>query len=299
MAPLPAERVHIAPPFTNIGLDFTGPLKSVQSVDSKNEDNEDRPKRRGSEEKLANEGVSWKFTTERASHRGGHWERVCRQLKEPLRKVLGKAFLNYTEKMTVLTDIEALINSRPLTYIGDDIRDGRVVTPALLVIGRDLQSPPDNLPKKAEVSLSEQYLPSLTVRQKWTKEEIPLKERDIVLVSEDNVSRGKWKLGKVAETFPGKDGKVRTVKVLTEKGMINRPVQRLHLLEAHRDSVFSERNSSVTTPIGREENNDDVRNDVRPPADVQRDVNDRPSLVGEDVQARSRYGRPIGPLKRL
>jgi len=29
------------------------------------------------EEKVANQGVSWKFTTERASHRGGHWERVC------------------------------------------------------------------------------------------------------------------------------------------------------------------------------------------------------------------------------
>jgi len=33
------------------------------------------------EDKLTNQGVSWKVTTERASHRGGHWERVCRQLK--------------------------------------------------------------------------------------------------------------------------------------------------------------------------------------------------------------------------
>jgi len=59
--------------------------------------------------------------------------------------------------LTVLTDIEASINSRPLTYTGDDIRDGRFITPALLAIGRDLESPPDNLPKKAEVSLSERY----------------------------------------------------------------------------------------------------------------------------------------------
>ena len=34
-----------------------------------------------------------------------------------------------------------------LAYIGDDIRDGRVITPALLAIGRDLESPRDNLPK--------------------------------------------------------------------------------------------------------------------------------------------------------
>ncbi|XP_074610998.1 uncharacterized protein LOC141865564 [Acropora palmata] len=158
MTQLPAERV---PPFTNIGLDFTGPLylkvkESSKLTTSKayvcifiSEDTravhleslnsmttEDflqafrrMAKRRGIlkvihsdkqttfhkaakvfkastqtmrlmkidqaifEDKLANQGISWKFITERASHRGGHWERVCRQLKEPLRKVLGKAFL--------------------------------------------------------------------------------------------------------------------------------------------------------------------------------------------------------------
>ena len=62
-----------------------------------------------------------------------------------------KAFLIYTEMMTVLTDIEAIINSRPLTYVGDDIRDGGVISPALLAIGRDLGSPPDAPPRKAEV----------------------------------------------------------------------------------------------------------------------------------------------------
>ena len=200
MAPLPAERVQIAPPFTNIGLDFTGPLYLKVKGNSKlttskvymcifiREDTravhsellnsmtiEDflqafrrMANRRGMatvihsdnqtmfhkaakvfkastqrmkltkidpgvvEDKLANQGVNWKFITERASHRGGHWERVCQQLKEPLRKVLGKAFLNYKEMMTVLTDIESMINSHPLTYIGDDIRDGRIITPALL-----------------------------------------------------------------------------------------------------------------------------------------------------------------------
>ena len=38
------------------------------------------------EHKLVNQGVRWKFITERASHRAGQWKRVCRQLKEPLRK---------------------------------------------------------------------------------------------------------------------------------------------------------------------------------------------------------------------
>ena len=81
--------------------------------------------------------------------------------------------------------------------------------------------------------------------------------------------------------------------------MMNRPVQRLHLLEAHRDSVLDERNSSVNTLVGRDEHSTDVRNDVQLPADVRRDVNDCSSLGGEDVQAQSRYGRPFRPPKRL
>ena len=43
----------------------------------------------------------------------------------------------------------------------------------------------------------------------------------------------------------------------------------------------------------------DVQDDVRTPADVQREMNDCPSLAAEDVQARSRYARPIRPPKRL
>jgi len=99
--------------------------------------------------KLTNQGVRWKFTTERARHRGSHWERVSRQLKERLWKVLGKVFPSYIEMMLVMTDTEVIINSRPLTYVGDDIRGGRIVTAALSAIGRDFRSPPDGPPKKA------------------------------------------------------------------------------------------------------------------------------------------------------
>lgn len=138
--------------------------------------------------------------------------------------MLGKAFLSYTELMTVLTDIEAIINSLPLTYVGDDIRERRIITPALLAMGRDLRNPRDVPPRKAEVSLLEhfgyqqrlqshfwshslrEYLLGLSVRQRWTREEIPLKENDVVLISEDKIPRGKWKLGKIMDTFPRKDG---------------------------------------------------------------------------------------------
>ena len=71
----------------------------------------------------------------------------------------------------------------------------------------------------------------MTARNKWLKEEPPLQVGDIVLVSEDNVSRGKWPLARVTEVYHGRDGLVRTATVRTEKSVLNRPVQRLHRLE--------------------------------------------------------------------
>ena len=70
---------------------------------------------------LTSKGIKWKFIVERSPWHGGWWERLVRSVKEPLRKVLGKALLSYQELATVLTRIEAVINSRPLTTVSDDI----------------------------------------------------------------------------------------------------------------------------------------------------------------------------------
>ena len=58
-----------------------------------------------------------------------------------------------------------------------------------------------------------------------------LKVGSIVIIREDNVPRLNWLLGRVIETYPGKDGKIRSVKLQTSKGMFVRPVQKLHKLE--------------------------------------------------------------------
>ena len=64
-------------------------------------------------------------------------------MKEPLRKVLGKAWLSYAELTTVLTRIEAVINTTPLTAVSDDFRDPTPITPAHLTLGRSLFDLPD------------------------------------------------------------------------------------------------------------------------------------------------------------
>ena len=90
------------------------------------------------ESEFASKGIKWKFT-EWSPWRGGWWERFCRAVKEPLRKVMGKAPLTFTELNTLLVKIEGVINSRPLTAVSDHHRDPSPITPAHLAIGRPLK----------------------------------------------------------------------------------------------------------------------------------------------------------------
>ena len=88
-------------------------------------------------------GIKWKFITEPSPWRGGWWERFCRAIKEPLRKVLGRALLTFSERNTLLVRIEGIINSRPLTAVSNDCRDPLPITPAHLAIGRPINQLPE------------------------------------------------------------------------------------------------------------------------------------------------------------
>jgi len=197
---------------------------------------------------LAENCISWSYITERSPHRGAFYERLNRSLKEPLRKILGRARLNYTELYTVLTEIEASMNQRPLTYLGSDSRNLQAITPAYLAIGKALMTVPD-IPEKADVNISKrfrhlqtllkhfwkrwssEYLPTLTKRTRWQTEfEVP-KEGDVCLITEENISRPSWTLGRIIQAIRSKDGLVRTYKLKTASGVLTRPIQRLHLLE--------------------------------------------------------------------
>ena len=83
------------------------------------------------------ERIDWRFNPPTAAWWGGWWERLIRLLKQLLRKTLGKASLTYEELATVLCDCESVINSRPLTYVSEDIKDLVPITPSMFLL--DLQ----------------------------------------------------------------------------------------------------------------------------------------------------------------
>ena len=85
---------------------------------------------------LADHGVQWRFTTELAPWQGGFYERLVGLVKRTLRKGLGRKLLNFDEFVTFLAEVELMLNTRPLTYIGDDISSLQVLTPSSFLSGR-------------------------------------------------------------------------------------------------------------------------------------------------------------------
>ena len=63
----------------------------------------------------------------------GFYERLVKAVKLPLKKVLGRSMVWKKELETLLVEIEALVNSRPLTHVSGDDELGQPLTPAMLM----------------------------------------------------------------------------------------------------------------------------------------------------------------------
>ncbi|GFX21741.1 integrase catalytic domain-containing protein [Trichonephila clavipes] len=224
--------------------------------------------------------ISWKFIPPQVPWWGGFGERLIELVKRTLRKTLGKTSLNHEETYTVLCDCESLINSRPLTYVTDDVEDLEPLTPAMFLQDiREVGVPElDQIDgnkfnkrlvyrKKTQNDLRKhfrvEYLSQLREARN-IKGENTLSEGDIecVLVGDDHSKRLNWNLGKILKLYPGKDKKVGVAQVKTKFGYFLRPVRKLYLLEVlekNKSSVhptnfplFSDANEGNHLPINIE-----------------------------------------------
>lgn len=198
---------------------------------------------------------TWKFIVERAAWWGGFWERMVRTVKNILRKVLGRSALDYDSIVTILAQAEAVVNSRPLTCLNSNAEALTPLTPSHLLIGRrltSLPSPGDNVVTASTKSTVTRQLQRRSALmdlfwRRWRHEyllelrsahfastlpERSVREGDIVLLGDERMPRQMWKICRVVETFPGRDGKVRACKImLPNKKELRRPIQALYPLE--------------------------------------------------------------------
>ena len=203
---------------------------------------------------VLNLNIDWKFNVPTASWWGGFFEICVKLVKRCLKKVLGNAKLSYEELETVLIETEGVLNSRPLTYVYDELSEGPL-TPSHLVIGRRLldQSPVVTAPMST-LARRERYLNNLLAhfRNRWKEEYLTgireyqklkkgkprrvIQEGDIVHIYADKKPRQQWKLGKVEKLLRGRDNVTRAAEVVTvdkslNKTLLKRPIQKLYPLE--------------------------------------------------------------------
>ncbi|GFU56343.1 integrase catalytic domain-containing protein [Trichonephila clavipes] len=191
-------------------------------------------------------GAHWHFIPPSSPHFGGIWESGIRSVKFHLKRVLGETILTFEELTTLLTQIEGLLNSRPLSYVNDsDIECISTLTPSHFLTGDVLLSVPEELPSSSNhrdrwellqnikrgfwKKWSSEFISSLQPRKKWQDAQPNLKEDDIVLIKEEGPP-GTWPMARVLQVHPGNDGLVRVATVKTQDSVFKRPVHKLHKL---------------------------------------------------------------------
>ena len=223
---------------------------------------------------FANVQVKWQFNVQRAPWWGGFFERMIQSTKRCLRKSIGGARLTYDELITVVAEVEMILNSRPLSYISSEDTE-EPLTPSHLLLGRRVMNLPD-------VSVADDYDPeSLTTQgeltrrmkqfngvlqgfwKRWKCEYLlelreahrhyqlshnvtePIAVGDVVIVHDDQ-PRGQWRLAIVQRLLRGIDGEVRSASVKTQskKGrsqILKRPIQKLYPLEVRSSEMTSQK----------------------------------------------------------
>ena len=189
--------------------------------------------------------ITWKFIPERAPHFGGLWEAAVKSLKSHLRRVTTDVKLTFEEFSTLLAQIEACLNSRPLVPLPNDEDGVEALTPGHFLIGRPIESLPDPSDSYRSLSLlrrwhlcqailrhfwkrwSTDYLASLRKFTKWHSPSRNARIGDVVVLQEDGLLPSKWQLAKITEVHPGRDGVVRVVTVKTKTGSYKRPVTKV------------------------------------------------------------------------
>ncbi|VDI68568.1 Hypothetical predicted protein [Mytilus galloprovincialis] len=193
--------------------------------------------------------IEWHFNPPLASHMGGSWERLIRSTRTILKALVKEQLLNDEQLLTLMAEVEKILNDRPITPVSDDPNDPSVLTPNMLLLMKSNSCIPSGIFKKTDIYARRwwkqvqylanvfwrrwirEYLPTLQMRPKWQRPNTDIRKGDIVLVAEVNVQRGQWPLGRVTEVKVGRDGHVRSCVVKTHKSELVRPITKLCLLE--------------------------------------------------------------------
>lgn len=194
---------------------------------------------------LAKDGTTWHFIPAYSPHHGGLWEFGVKSIKHHLKRILNTN-LTFEETTTILCQIEACLNSRPLSPIDDTSVDNLdPLTPGhFLITEAPVVVPSPGLQNVKISHLSrwqhtqklvndfwhrwqEEYLSRLQQRPKWLKKQQEFEVGQIVLIKNECMPPGKWALGRIVDKHPGADGICRVYSVKSGDTITKRPITKL------------------------------------------------------------------------
>lgn len=188
----------------------------------------------------AQQGIKWAFNPPSTPHQGGLHEAAVKSAKRHLIRTANGAVFTQEGLQTMLTEVEAILNSRPLCYTTKPSQEKLILTPAHFLVGESLlviPSPPaEDIPLKklsVEYDLHRNrinsfwkhwrmdYLNQLQQCGKWTQAHPNIKVNEVVLIKDEQQAPGLWPYGVVIDVHPDVNGLVRNVTVLS-KGAVKR-----------------------------------------------------------------------------
>lgn len=168
-----------------------------------------------------------------------------KSVKSHLIRIIGEQILTYEEFYTVLVQVEAILNSRPLCQLSSDPNDLSVLTPGHFLSLEPLTAIPD--PDLTHLNLNHlkrwqllqrfhqdfwkrwhnEYLHTLQQRNKWNNPEKIIEPGTLVLIKNDLLPPLQWRIGRIEKIHPGSDGISRVATLKTTQGSLQRPLIKL------------------------------------------------------------------------
>ncbi|KAH8357257.1 hypothetical protein KR200_001502, partial [Drosophila serrata] len=208
-------------------------------------------------------GIKWQFIPPRSPHFGGLWEAAVKSAKYHFHRVVGNTILAFNELRTLVYEISAMLNSRPLCPISENPNDLDILTPGHFLIGSsfatieepdithlsiDRLSPWQRVCQIQQIiwrKWSTSYLSLLQERGKWRASRPNILPHSIEVLQEVNIPPLQWRLGSVESIIHGADGVARVAVIRTATGLIKRAVGKIAVLPLETTS-----SGSVPHPAG-------------------------------------------------
>ncbi|XP_011311718.1 uncharacterized protein [Fopius arisanus] len=238
------------------GTNFEGAAKVLHQLYQ-----QESPENQQLQAALATNGIRWGFSPPRALHFGGKWEAAVKSKKRHLRTTLGATTLTYEELNTMLIQIEACLNSRPMSSMSDGPDDLQAFTPEHFLIGEPLQLIPepsyldDNPSRMHRWNLITKKIQQFRSRwskvclqrhlatYKWNHRQENLKVGDMVLVVDEDFPPARWPLARItvksaySEVARYADGTPNPEEYETRVSTWNRPITKLSYQQIHQEKI--------------------------------------------------------------